>query len=78
MGVTAAGIGGDAAGATITVFPSIVAVTDDFTTGKEETMIRKMLLVIALSLLSGCWFHAGHGHVGGGVGKADQAPAHIG
>jgi hypothetical protein len=37
-------------------------------------MSKALLVAIAASLMSGCWFSAGRGGVGGGVGKT-SAPA---
>jgi hypothetical protein len=37
-------------------------------------MIKALLMVLTVSLLSGCWFHAGNGSVGAGVG-VNEAPA---
>jgi hypothetical protein len=37
-------------------------------------MIKVLLMGLAVSLLSGCWFHAGNHGVGGGVGTV-AAPA---
>ena len=39
-------------------------------------MTKNLLIIILLSTLSGCWFHAGP--VGGGVGKAYDVPDHTG
>jgi len=39
-------------------------------------MKKILLLVAALSVLSGCWFHAGP--VGGGIGKTNAPPSQTG
>ena len=41
-------------------------------------MAKALLMVVVAGLLSGCWFHAGHGGVGGGVGKVDAPAPHNG
>ena len=39
-------------------------------------MVKRWLVIVALSALTGCWFKAGP--VGGGVGKANTATTAVG
>ncbi len=39
-------------------------------------MKKIVLLLLAMSALSGCWFHAGP--VGGGIGKTNEPPSYTG
>jgi hypothetical protein len=41
-------------------------------------MLKALLLVLATGLMSGCWFHAGNGGVGGGVGSITAPAPHNG
>jgi hypothetical protein len=41
-------------------------------------VIKKMFVVIALSALTGCWFHANKHGVGGGVGQGPASAVRTG